>query len=82
MQKLLDALESKVIRLKEERDNQTFFQQAYDITDAKLEEFKNTEAELEKTIIRCEELDHMKNFDENKNLRVHSRLQLKTILKL
>ncbi|MCK8956355.1 ABC transporter ATP-binding protein, partial [Haemophilus influenzae] len=43
-----------------------FFQQAHDITDAKLKELADTEAELETAFLRWEELEEKKNLADGK----------------
>ncbi|HHF3828983.1 TPA: ABC transporter ATP-binding protein, partial [Haemophilus influenzae] len=43
-----------------------FFQQAHDITDAKLKALADTEAELETAFLRWEELEEKKNLAEGK----------------
>lgn len=63
---LLEALETKITALQAEIADPAFFQQAHDITDAKLKALANTEAELETAFLRWEELEEKKNFAEGK----------------
>lgn len=63
---LLEELETKITVLQAEIADPAFFQQAHDITDAKLKALANTEAELETAFLRWEELEEKKNFAEGK----------------
>ena len=63
---LLEKLETKITVLQAEIADPTFFQQAHDITDAKLKELADTEAELETAFLRWEELEEKKNLAEGK----------------
>lgn len=63
---LLEELETKITALQAEIADSAFFQQAHDITDAKLKALANTEAELETAFLRWEELEEKKNFAEGK----------------
>lgn len=58
---LLEELETKITALQAEIADPAFFQQAHDITDAKLKALADTEAELETTFLRWEELEEKKN---------------------
>ena len=63
---LLEELETKITTLQAEIADPAFFQQAHDITDAKLKELADTEAELETAFLRWEELEEKKNLAEGK----------------
>ena len=63
---LLEELETKITALQAEIADPTFFQQAHDITDAKLKELADTEAELETAFLRWEELEEKKNLADGK----------------
>ncbi|OBX47391.1 ABC transporter ATP-binding protein [Haemophilus haemolyticus] len=63
---LLEELETKVTTLQAEIADPAFFQQAHDITDAKLKALADTEAELEIAFLRWEELEEKKNLAEGK----------------
>ena len=63
---LLEELETKITALQAEIADPAFFQQAHDITDAKLKALADTEAELETTFLHWEELEEKKNFAEGK----------------
>lgn len=63
---LLEELETKITALQAEIADPAFFQQAHDITDAKLKALADTEAELETAFLRWEELEEKKNFAEGK----------------
>ncbi|HHF5160653.1 TPA: ABC transporter ATP-binding protein [Haemophilus influenzae] len=63
---LLEELEIKITVLQAEIADPAFFQQAHDITDAKLKELADTEAELETAFLRWEELEEKKNLAEGK----------------
>ena len=63
---LLEELETKITALQAEIADPAFFQQAHDITDAKLKALANTEAELETAFLRWEELEEKKNLAEGK----------------
>ena len=58
---LLEELETKITALQAEIADPAFFQQAHDITDAKLKALADTEAELETAFLRWEELEEKKN---------------------
>ena len=58
---LLEELETKITALQAEIADPAFFQQAHDITDAKLKSLADTEAELETAFLRWEELEEKKN---------------------
>ncbi|WP_118861073.1 ABC transporter ATP-binding protein [Haemophilus haemolyticus] len=58
---LLEELETKIAALQAEIADPAFFQQAHDITDAKLKVLADTEAELETAFLRWEELEEKKN---------------------
>ena len=58
---LLEELEEKITALQAEIGDPHFFQQAHDVTDAKLKELSDTEAELETAFLRWEELEEKKN---------------------
>ena len=58
---LLEELETKITVLQAEIADPAFFQQAHDITDAKLKALADTEAELETAFLRWEELEEKKN---------------------
>ena len=63
---LLEELETKITVLQAEIAEPAFFQQAHDITDAKLKALADTEAELETAFLRWEELEEKKNLAEGK----------------
>lgn len=63
---LLEELETKITALQAEIADPAFFQQAHDITDAKLKVLADTEAELETAFLRWEELEEKKNLAEGK----------------
>ncbi|AOZ67823.1 TPA: ABC transporter ATP-binding protein [Haemophilus influenzae] len=63
---LLEKLETKITTLQAEIADPAFFQQAHDITDAKLKALADTEAELETAFLRWEELEEKKNLAEGK----------------
>ena len=63
---LLEELETKITTLQAEIADPAFFQQAHDITDAKLKELADTEAELETAFLRWEELEEKKNLTDGK----------------
>ena len=63
---LLEELETKITSLQTEIADPAFFQQAHDITDAKLKALADTEAELETAFLRWEELEEKKNLIEGK----------------
>ncbi|HHF4045903.1 TPA: ABC transporter ATP-binding protein [Haemophilus influenzae] len=63
---LLEELETKITVLQAEIAEPVFFQQAHDITDAKLKALADTEAELETVFLRWEELEEKKNLAEGK----------------
>ena len=62
----LEELETKITALQAEIADPAFFQQAHDITDAKLKVLADTEAELETAFLRWEELEEKKNLAEGK----------------
>ena len=62
----LEELETKITALQAEIADPVFFQQAHDITDAKLKALADTEAELETAFLRWEELEEKKNLAESK----------------
>ena len=62
----LEELETKITVLQAEIADPAFFQQAHDITDAKLKALADTEAELETAFLRWEELEEKKNLSEGK----------------
>ncbi|WP_105899779.1 ABC transporter ATP-binding protein [Haemophilus influenzae] len=64
---LLEELETKITVLQAEIADPAFFQQAHDITDAKLKALADTEAELETAFLRWEELEEKKNLAEKNN---------------
>lgn len=64
---LLEELETKITALQAEIADPAFFQQAHDITDAKLKALADTEAELETAFLRWEELEEKKNLAEGKS---------------
>ena len=64
---LLEELETKITVLQAEIADPAFFQQAHDITDAKLKELADTEAELETAFLRWEELEEKKNLADGKS---------------
>ena len=63
---LLEELETKITVLQAEIADPVFFQQAHDITDAKLKALADTEAELETAFLRWEELEEKKNLADSK----------------
>ncbi len=63
---LLEELETKITALQAEIAEPAFFQQAHDITDAKLKALADTEAELETAFLRWEELEEKKNLADGK----------------
>ena len=63
---LLEELETKITSLQTEIADPAFFQQAHDITDAKLKALADTEAELETAFLRWEELEEKKNLADGK----------------
>ncbi|MEX4246217.1 ABC transporter ATP-binding protein [Haemophilus influenzae] len=63
---LLEELETKITVLQAEIADPAFFQQAHDITDAKLKALADTEAELETAFLRWEELEEKKNLTDGK----------------
>ena len=63
---LLEELETKITVLQAEIADPAFFQQAHDITDAKLKALADTEAELEIAFLRWEELEEKKNLADGK----------------
>ena len=63
---LLEELETKIAVLQAEIADPAFFQQAHDITDAKLKALADTEAELETAFLRWEELEEKKNLADGK----------------
>ena len=63
---LLEELENKITALQAEIADPAFFQQAHDITDAKLKALADTEAELETAFLRWEELEEKKNLADGK----------------
>ncbi|NYA48209.1 ABC transporter ATP-binding protein [Haemophilus quentini] len=63
---LLEELETKITSLQVEIADPVFFQQAHDITDAKLKALADTEAELETAFLRWEELEEKKNLADGK----------------
>lgn len=63
---LLEELETKIAVLQAEIADPAFFQQAHDITDAKLKVLADTEAELETAFLRWEELEEKKNLADGK----------------
>ena len=62
----LEELETKITALQAEIADPAFFQQAHDITDAKLKVLADTEAELETAFLRWEELEEKKNLADGK----------------
>ena len=58
---LLEELEDKITALQAEIGDPNFFQQAHDITDAKLKALADSEAELESAFARWEELEEKQN---------------------
>ena len=62
----LEELETKITVLQAEIADPAFFQQAHDITDAKLKVLADTEAELETAFLRWEELEEKKNLADGK----------------
>ena len=63
---LLEELETKITALQAEIADPAFFQQAHDVTDAKLKALADTEAELETAFLRWEELEEKKNLADGK----------------
>ena len=63
---LLEELEEKITALQAEIGDPHFFQQAHDVTDAKLKELADAEAELETVFLRWEELEEKKTQAEAK----------------
>ena len=63
---LLEDLEEKITALQTEIGDPNFFQQAHDVTDAKLKALADAEAELEKAFMRWEALEEKKNLAEGK----------------
>jgi len=63
---LLEDLEEKITALQTEIGDPNFFQQAHDVTDAKLKALADTEAELETAFMRWEALEEKKNLAEGK----------------
>ena len=63
---LLEEFEEKITALQAEIGDPHFFQQAHDVTDAKLKELADTEAELETAFLRWEELEEKKTQAEAK----------------
>ena len=63
---LLEELETKITVLQAEIADPAFFQQAHDITDAKLKALADTEVELETAFLRWEELEEKKNLADGK----------------
>ena len=63
---LLEELETKITALQAEIADPAFFQQAHDITDAKLKALADTEAKLETAFLRWEELEEKKNLADGK----------------
>ena len=63
---LLEELEEKITALQAEIGDPHFFQQAHDVTDTKLKELADTEAELEMAFMRWEELEEKKTQAETK----------------
>lgn len=63
---LLEELETKITALQAEIADPEFFQQAHDITDAKLKALADTESELETAFLRWEELEEKKNLADGK----------------
>lgn len=63
---MLEELEEKITALQAEIGDPHFFQQAHDVTDAKLKELSDTEAELETAFLRWEELEEKKTQAETK----------------
>ena len=63
---LLEELETKITALQAEIADPAFFQQAHDLTDAKLKALADTEAELETAFLRWEELEEKKNLADGK----------------
>ncbi len=64
---LLEELEEKLTALQTEVGEPTFFQQPHHVTEAKLKELADTEAELESAFLRWEELEEKKNQAEMKS---------------
>lgn len=62
----LEELETKITALQAEIADPAFFQQAHDVTDAKLKALADTEAELETAFLRWEELEEKKNLADGK----------------
>ena len=63
---LLEELEKKLTSLQAEVGEPDFFQQSHDVTNAKLKELADTEAELETAFLRWEELEEKKTQAEAK----------------
>ena len=63
---LLEDLEEKITVLQTEIGDPNFFQQAHNVTDAKLKALADAEAELEAAFMRWEELEEKKNLAEGK----------------
>ena len=63
---LLEELEIEITALQAEIAAPAFFQQAHDITEAKLKALADTEAELETAFLRWEELEEKKNLADGK----------------
>ena len=63
---LLEELEIEITALQAEIADPAFFQQAHDITDAKLKALADTEAKLETAFLRWEELEEKKNLADGK----------------
>ena len=63
---LLEDLEEKITALQTEIGDPNFFQQAHDVTDAKLKALADAEAELEMAFMRWEALEEKKNLAEGK----------------
>ena len=62
----MEELETKITELQAEIADPAFFQQAHDITDAKLKALADTEAELETAFLLWEELEEKKNLADGK----------------
>ena len=56
----MEELEEKITALQAEIGDPSLFQQAHDVTDAKLKALSDTEAELETAFLRWEELEEKK----------------------
>ncbi|MBF0750966.1 MULTISPECIES: ABC transporter ATP-binding protein [unclassified Pasteurella] len=61
----LEELEEKLAALQAEVGEPAFFQQSHEITDAKLKELADTEALIEQTFLRWEELEEKKSIAES-----------------